>query len=130
MGQLTPEQLLLLQGLLQQQQLSLEEHIRTETGQLSDEPFSQLAGGMADHAETATADLIVDLDHAKIGLQLAQLRDITKAHERIRDDTYGQCLDCGDDIAFARLHAYPVAKRCLACQQVREHARGEVHAKL
>ena len=30
------------------------------------------------------------------------------------------CIDCGQPIPFARLEAYPTAKRCLRCQQIRE----------
>ena len=32
----------------------------------------------------------------------------------------GVCIDCGDDVAFARLQAYPTAKRCIVCQEKRE----------
>ena len=35
---------------------------------------------------------------------------------RMRDGTYGECADCGEPIAPARLMAYPTAQRCVSCQ--------------
>ena len=32
-------------------------------------------------------------------------------------DDYGECADCGNPIPYARLVAYPAAKRCVACQE-------------
>ena len=29
---------------------------------------------------------------------------------------YGECVDCGEAIAPARLAAHPTAKRCIKCQ--------------
>jgi DnaK suppressor protein len=36
---------------------------------------------------------------------------------RIKDGTYGECVDCGNNIPYARLHANPSASRCIACQE-------------
>ena len=43
------------------------------------------------------------------------------AHERLKQATYGICIDCDEEIAYERLSAYPTAKRCVRCQQQREH---------
>ena len=40
----------------------------------------------------------------------------------MKNQTYGICIDCGDAVAYERLAAYPAAKRCVRCQQQREHA--------
>lgn len=47
----------------------------------------------------------------------AQLADVDAAHARVADGTYGFCIDCGNDIPFARLQAYPTATRCVDCQR-------------
>lgn len=55
--------------------------------------------------------------------QRARLQLIHAALVRLdaRDeDAYGVCLDCGEDIAFARLEARPETRACLACQSARE----------
>lgn len=46
--------------------------------------------------------------------RLERLR-IRSALARIADDTYGECLRCGDDIAPARLRADPATPVCLVC---------------
>ncbi|MEI6732825.1 MAG: TraR/DksA family transcriptional regulator [Comamonadaceae bacterium] len=58
-----------------------------------------------------------DLEFALDDHESAQIRLIDAALERIKVGSYGQCLDCGDEIPVARLHAAPEAPRCIACQQ-------------
>lgn len=65
-----------------------------------------------------------DLAMAMDERETAELAAIDAALARIADGTYGQCSDCGVDIPTARLHANPVALRCVACQDAREHAHG------
>ena len=42
------------------------------------------------------------------------------ALRRIDDASYGDCLECGDPIAYARLQAQPFASLCIDCQSARE----------
>ena len=48
------------------------------------------------------------------------LQRIEFALRRIDDGSYGSCLDCGEDIAEARLQAQPWASLCIDCQSARE----------
>ena len=50
----------------------------------------------------------------------ASLRDITDAQDRLLDGNYGKCIECGEQISFARLAADPVASLCLGCQRINE----------
>ena len=52
-----------------------------------------------------------------------ELNKIAKALEQIRNETYGICLDCGEQIPMARLQAHPFADRCIRCATA-EEARG------
>ncbi len=36
------------------------------------------------------------------------------------DGRYGVCVDCGAEIGYEPLLAYPTAKRCIACQRQHE----------
>jgi DnaK suppressor protein len=72
----------------------------------------------------AQADAERDLTFALEERESAELVAIDEALKRIADGSYGLCLDCGGAIAVARLHANPVAMRCLGCQDQREHASG------
>ena len=77
-------------------------------------------GGDGDTGDEAVADTIVDIDNAVIGLHLQKVTDLNAALNRIKAGVYGACIDCGSDIGFERLSAYPTAKRCIRCQHLRE----------
>lgn len=75
----------------------------------------------ADRSDEALLDTLSATDEALIRQNLQDVRDIAAARQRIAAGTYGECIDCGDEIAYERLLAYPTAKRCINCQ--REHER-------
>lgn len=79
-----------------------------------------LAGRPADHLDAALADIAQASDDAIVRQNVQDVRDIIAARKRIANGTYGTCVDCGEDIAFARLEAYPTAKRCIHCQRLHE----------
>ena len=58
-----------------------------------------------------------DLEFALDDRESAEIRLVDAALERIKAGSYGQCLDCGENIPQARLHAAPEAARCIACQE-------------
>lgn len=72
----------------------------------------------------AQADAERDLAFALEERESAELVAIDEALKRVADGSYGLCVDCGESIATARLHANPVALRCVACQDKAEHASG------
>src|ERR1044071_8048839 len=45
------------------------------------------------------------------------LRDIDAALLRLRDGSYGTCMDCGIAITRKRLDAVPWARFCVTCQE-------------
>ncbi len=75
----------------------------------------------ADSSDEALLDTLSATDEALIRQNLQDVRDIAAARQRIAAGTYGECIDCGEEIAYERLLAYPTAKRCINCQ--REHER-------
>ena len=50
------------------------------------------------------------------------LSKIKKASERIEDESFGICEDCGDDIGEKRLEARPVTTRCINCKTTQENS--------
>jgi len=99
--------------------------VREELAASDMQHHRDLAGVVTDTADEALASALVDFDTAIIDRQVAELRDIETARERMTKGTYGICIDCGDAVAYERLVAYPTAKRCVRCQQQRE--RGYAH---
>lgn len=52
--------------------------------------------------------------------RMETLQQISKALQRIDDDDYGFCMDCGEEIAIRRLELNPAADRCISCAERRE----------
>lgn len=73
-----------------------------------------------DARDGGAPDAQTGIDHAMVARDLKEIQDIDAALRRIADGDYGICIDCGAEIAPARLAAYPTAKRCLPCQVKRE----------
>ncbi len=48
--------------------------------------------------------------------QRAILMDIDDALDRIKDGTYGICIECGEEISPKRLEVRPQAKYCIDCK--------------
>jgi RNA polymerase-binding protein DksA len=53
----------------------------------------------------------------------SELNKIAKALDQIKNETYGVCVDCGEEIPMARLNVHPFADRCIRCATA-EEARG------
>lgn len=47
-------------------------------------------------------------------------KKINKSLEKINEDEYGQCGECGEDIKFERLKARPTAEMCISCKDEAE----------
>lgn len=82
---------------------------------------------VTDQQEEATTKVRAEVRSAEIERDLAELRDIALARERIDAGSYGECIDCGKPIGEQRLHAQPTALRCIACQEKFEAAQRRVH---
>jgi DnaK suppressor protein len=76
-----------------------------------------LRNRMEETDDWAVADLETALDVAEVSRDAGELREVEAAILRIKDGSYGECVDCGVAIPYARLHANPSASRCIACQE-------------
>ena len=83
-----------------------------------------------DTGDESMANALADFNVAVVDRHVHELRDIEATFRRIKDATYGVCIDCGDEIGFDRLQAYPTAKRCIVCQEKheREYAQAGRHS--
>ncbi len=76
-----------------------------------------------DQGETSEVDIQEDIEFALIQMKAETLNKINEALARLEDGNYGQCFECGDEIAEARLRALPFAVRCKDCEEARENAQ-------
>ena len=53
--------------------------------------------------------------------ELNHLKKIEVALKKMEDGTYGECENCGEQIAVARLLARPVAQLCIDCKTAQEN---------
>jgi RNA polymerase-binding protein DksA len=77
--------------------------------------------------DDATADAAAQMDVAMVIREGRELQEIESALARVEDGSYGLCAECGDKIAPARLKAYPMATRCLPCQEKHERSHNLAH---
>jgi RNA polymerase-binding protein DksA len=100
---------------------SLLEDVRDALEKSENQQYVELIDRVpADIGDQSVGDALADLNLALIDRHIQELRDIEAARMRIKGGRFGICIDCGDEIGFERLLAYPTAKRCLACQRQRE----------
>src|SRR3989454_6710016 len=75
-----------------------------------------------DAVESAEADIQEDIEFALVQMKSETLNKITDALARLDQGDYGNCFDCGEEIAEKRLRALPFAVRCKDCEEAREAA--------
>ena len=81
----------------------------------------------ADIVDQANSYIDSNVEMKAINRQIKLISEIDKALMRIRQDTYGYCLDTAEPIGLKRLMARPVAKYTIAAQE--KHEKDEkVHA--
>lgn len=90
------------------------------------------AGGkqswVCDDIEKSGIGIQDDIDLSLIQMASENLNKIKVALVRLEQGQYGNCTECGGEIAEKRLRALPFAVRCKDCEEVREMA--EQHERL
>jgi len=113
-----------LKHLIDQRRSALLTELRNDTERTREQPYSEHAGPAPDTGDESVATLIADLEQADVTRDLGEFRAIEAARERLRQGGYGVCFDCGSDVGFERLKAFPTALRCVQCQERREKTFG------
>ena len=75
-----------------------------------------------DAVESSEADIQDDIEFALIQMKSETLNKIEDALARLEQGDYGNCFECGEEIAEKRLRALPFAVRCKDCEEAREVA--------
>jgi len=76
-----------------------------------------------DAVESSEADIQDEIEFALIQMKSETLNKINDALARLEQEDYGNCFDCGEEIAEKRLRALPFAVRCKDCEEAREVAQ-------
>ncbi len=75
-----------------------------------------------DAVESSEADIQEEIEFALIQMKSETLNKINDALSRLEQGNYGNCFECGEEIAEKRLRALPFAVRCKDCEEAREVA--------
>jgi DnaK suppressor protein len=110
----------LLKGMLEDRRREIHEKLRSLRETLPVE-----ASEVRDVEEQSVDDFVQEVDFALMQMKSETLRKIDEAIQRLEDGSYGACLECGGEIAAARLSALPFAERCRSCQELKESHEAE-----
>jgi len=107
--------MMLKEQLLQRKnQLLLE---TTSSKELINELLSETANDELDYAEISSDSFNISTLRNK---QLEELEEINIALAKIKNNTYGICEMCDDDIELQRLKIKPHARFCVECRPIYE----------
>jgi DnaK suppressor protein len=81
---------------------------------------SILERDVLDQGESSEFGIQDAIGFALIQMKAETLDKIDAALQRLAEGTYGDCVECGAEIAGARLRALPFAVRCRDCEEARE----------
>ena len=73
-----------------------------------------------DSGDQSSADVDSGIDYSLTEMKYEQYKDIADAFRKLEDNTYGQCEECGEEIALKRLEVNPLARYCIACKTQKE----------
>jgi RNA polymerase-binding protein DksA len=117
---LDPRRIGSLRTALQARGAALRQEIRQDLQKSDDDRASLYADRVHDVEDESVVTLLVDLDLAEIDRDLAELREVEAALDRIEQGSYGTCEACDGPIGEDRLQANPAASRCIGCQAMHE----------
>ena len=112
-----------LKGMLEGRRREIQAEVQ---GKMRDVRAEGVWGGklneVLDAVESSEADIQEDIEFALIQMKSETLNKINDALARLEQGDYGNCYDCGEEVAEKRLRALPFAVRCKECEEARENA--------
>lgn len=95
-------------------QLAVE--VRSDVEESEHQSYSEVVGEVRDSGDESNAELLTYGERMESSRHSEALSDIDAALERLKNGSFGRCVDCSSDIGLERLKAYPTALRCIGCQ--------------
>ena len=117
---LTPLQLKELEALIKQQ---LGQLLGEQDEKLAETVRHERSESETEHSAMIAATPLAQAEQTLSDQHDMEIHGLRQALERIESGAFGVCDDCDAPIAYARLKAYPMAIRCIGCQEKFEHHR-------
>lgn len=77
-------------------------------------------GEAMDIADKASSSYTKEFMFSKSNSDRQILQMVAEALARIEEGSYGECLNCGEQVERKRLEAVPWARLCIKCQELEE----------
>jgi DnaK suppressor protein len=116
MTTLTAKQLAQLKHTLNERRKALLAAQRGEYGDLAGANLGETREPQSHRDEASTREAYDDVRNALAQHEREELFQIDQAFVRINQHRYGECVECGAPIGYARLAATPYTARCVTCQ--------------
>src|SRR4051794_11617922 len=104
---LSHQQINSLKSSLHSHQARLQSQVRTAIEHRKEESYKDLADTVLDIGDASVAKHLFDLETSIIEMRVNELHAIDAAKTRLSEGSYGECMDCGEDIDYQRLAVYP-----------------------
>lgn len=95
----------------------LQELRRTVTRTQADGRIADEDTAAPDIADRAASSYNKEFLFSQSNNERALLQMVEKALARIREGSFGECINCGNEINAKRLEAVPWTRHCIACQE-------------
>ena len=116
-----------LKRILEEHRLEIVGEVQHKIRDVRDGDAAISRQGVRDEAESSQAEIQDDLEFALLQMKAETLKKIGRALAHLDEGGFGDCHECGAEIAKQRLQALPFAVRCKSCEEVREVERQREH---
>ena len=124
----TQNHLAVLRGMLEFQLSEAKSELHALQRDNTAVPVEAGAREVVDRKDEADAAQAFELADAAIDRLTREVARCGGALERLAQERYGDCADCGEPIPWPRLMVQPAAERCADCQRlVESSSRGVAH---
>lgn len=110
----------LLRKLLLKKRNEVSEGLDSKMGRLLTRESGQKIDAAMDAADQSVMDVDTGIDFSLLEMKHEQYKDIADAFRKLQGGSYGQCEECGEEIAIKRLEVNPFARYCVTCKSQKE----------
>ncbi len=113
---LTEKELEFFKNALEERKARIEKNLNCTSKEMNQIRRNELK----DEGDHAASSLETAVDNAILEQQSLELAEIEEALDRIKNNLYGICEMCGDEINIERLKVKNFARYCIACREIVE----------
>jgi DnaK suppressor protein len=111
-----------LKRMLEDRRRELQAEVQGKMRDVRAEGLGGKLNEVLDAVESSEVDIQDEIEFALIQMKSETLNKVNDALARLEQGNYGNCFECGEEIAEKRLRALPFAVRCKDCEEAREAA--------